>query len=130
MKKSLLLALVIAAFSAVSGFAAEPTNLSNDNLAALGLGGLDVVSDAQGEQVRGMGFSFTGGNGFAAGLVPFGGFSTNNYLSGGLLTSNGFNGSRSGVGLGFGLGVTPLFGFGAGFGFGQFGSGGSSGFGF
>lgn len=131
MKKSLLLALAIC-LASVTGFAAEPvqSDISNSNLSAIGLAGMTVVSDDEGSQVRGKGFSFTGGNGFAFGIFPPAGFSTNNYLSGGLFSSGGSNSSRAGFGLGAGFGIAPFFGFGGGFGAGQFGGGNSGSFGF
>ncbi len=50
---------------------------------------MTTVSDEKGAEVRGRGFSLTSGIGFAIGLNPFAGFSTNNYNSGGAFLSGG-----------------------------------------
>jgi opacity protein-like surface antigen len=132
MKKSFFLAMALVIACAASSSAAEPiqADISNSSLSELGLGEMTVVSDDEGAKVRGMGFSLTSGLGFALGLNPFAGFSTNNYNSGGLFTSGGTNRSTAGFGFGSGFGLTPGFGFGGGIGAGQFGSGGSGSFGF
>jgi hypothetical protein len=129
MKKSLLCAVALVCVGALNCRAAEPAAISGSDLSALGLSGMSVVSDAEGSKVRGMGFSLTSGVGFAMGLNPFAGFSTNNYNSGGALLSGGSNWSTGGTGTGFGLGVFNAL-TGGGFGTGQFGGGGSSSFGF
>lgn len=131
MKKSYLLALALVCAGALNCGAAEPvsSDISNSSLSAMGLSGMTVVSDEEGTKVRGMGFSFTSGLGFALGLNPFAGFSTNQYNSGGGLLSGGNNRSTAGTGIGAGFGFNG-FGLGGGFGGGQFGLGSSGGFGF
>jgi hypothetical protein len=131
MQKNLILAVALVLTSAVSGFAAEPVKakISSGDLSAMGLSGMTVVSDAQGKEVRGMGVSFTSGNGFALGLNPLAGFSQNSYNTGGNFLSNGQNASHAGKGFGLGL-ATPTFSFSAGLGHGQFGGGASNGLGF
>lgn len=128
MKSSSFFALALTCILSFTCQAEEPAAISNSDLAALGLSEMTTVSDEKGAEVRGRGFSLTSGIGFALGLNPFAGFSTNNYNSGGAFLSGGNNWSTGGSGLGFGAGLFNAI-TGGGFGFGQFGGGGSGSFG-
>jgi hypothetical protein len=57
MKNALVFAALLAAFVAVPAFA-EEGRVAQSSLAAMGLGDMQVMSDAQGAQIRGQGFAF------------------------------------------------------------------------
>lgn len=95
------LAFALVALAGLSVQAAEPVangNLSESNLASLGLGGMTVVSDDEGEKVRGMGNAVSGGS-FAWGFHPFTlSFSQNIYNASGNTQSRGGNASFATLG--------------------------------
>jgi hypothetical protein len=115
------LGLLVATMICLQGLnvsAAEPNKkgISQSNLSAMGLPGLQVVSDKQGEKVRGMGNGVNGA-GFAFSFFPGISFSHNNYVSSGALFSYGLNTSQAGAGFNGGAGLLGLGGGGlAGFG--------------
>jgi hypothetical protein len=57
MKYALAAAAMMAAMVGGSTFA-EEGRVAKDQLASLGLGGLQVISDAEGREIRGQGFAF------------------------------------------------------------------------
>lgn len=96
---ALMLGLIL--LVTVSTQAAEPAaaDLSANDLSALGLGGLTVVSDDAGSQVRGMG-NFVQGGSFAWGFTPLSlSFSQNTYTAQGTTYSQGGNASYAGLGI-------------------------------
>jgi len=58
--RSLVAALAVLAVFAVAGAAnaAEPGQVSDTQLSALGLGGMEIVSDVEGSQIRGKFYGF------------------------------------------------------------------------
>jgi hypothetical protein len=66
--RSLLVVCVVACLALTAGMAnaASPGQISDNALAQMGLGGLQPMSDAQGAQIRGMGFVITSGSAKAA----------------------------------------------------------------
>jgi hypothetical protein len=62
--RSLLVVCIVACLALTAGMAnaASPGQISDNALAQMGLGGLQPMSDAQGAQVRGMGFVMTNGS--------------------------------------------------------------------
>ena len=57
MKYTLAIAALMVAMVGGSAFA-EEGRVAQDQLARLGLGGIEVMSDAQGREIRGQGFAF------------------------------------------------------------------------
>lgn len=62
--KYLLMTLAVVMIFAVPTLAADQGNLTQNNLAKMGLSGMTVMSDAQGTAIRGMGFSKAWGNSY------------------------------------------------------------------
>ncbi len=67
--KYLLMTLAVVMIFAGPALAADQGNLSQAQLAKLGLSGMAIMSDAQGTAVRGMGFSLAFGASYAK-LIP------------------------------------------------------------
>ena len=120
MKRLAMVLAVALAFISTSVQADEKGQVSENALAAMGLSDMKVVSDEQGEQVRGQGaIAFGGSYAFFNGF--FGGSATGNVYGGrGAIAAGGNNLSYSGVFVG----LPPFFGFG------YFAGGGSSAYGF
>ena len=61
--RSLLIVCVVACVTLVAGMAnaATPSQISDNALAQMGLAGLQTMSDAQGIEIRGMGFAAVAG---------------------------------------------------------------------
>jgi hypothetical protein len=91
--KYLLMTLAVVMIFAAPALAADRGNLSQDNLAKMGLSGMTVMSDVQGTSVRGMGFALAYGASYAkthnAGTV-------NGYLAAGNTVAAGANLSVAG----------------------------------
>jgi hypothetical protein len=67
--RSLLVVCVVVCLSMVAGMAsaASPGQVPDATLASFGLGGMQQMTDVQGENIRGMGFAAVQGSGFANG---------------------------------------------------------------
>lgn len=99
MKYLLMIIAVVMIFAAPA--LASDGNVSNDNLAKMGLSGMNVMSDAQGTAVRGLGYARVSGTSYAVlrGSNDVANYSAksntgpNNYLAAGIAVSGVGNSS-------------------------------------
>ncbi len=88
--KSIMLILAIVAICAAPVFAADQGNVSQSSLAKMGLAKMSVMSDQQGNAVRGMGYSYA--YGYSTVNLGHGSYGYNGYTA----SDAGKNGSLAG----------------------------------
>lgn len=106
MKYTLAVAALMVAMVGGSAFA-EEGRVAQDQLASLGLGGLEVMSDVEGRAVRGQGFAFVNSRSVSA--LP-GTSSQNSALALGFNHADAETGAASEISLDVLVGIpTPIF---------------------